>query len=57
MNNYTAVKIELNRIEVCDLLLACLAARELSNDGGAKWNRLRGKIKEQLEVLDRQSEE
>lgn len=57
MNNYTDVKIELKRIEVCDLLLACLAAKELSNDGGKKWDRLHDKLKSTLEELDNQLDE
>lgn len=57
MNNYADVKIELKRIEVCDLLLACLAAKELSNDGGKKWDRLHDKLKAQLKELDNQLDE
>lgn len=57
MNNYTEAKIELKRIEVCDLLLACLAAKELSNDGGKKWDRLHDKLKAQLEELDNQPDD
>lgn len=43
--------LQLTRIEVYDLLLACLAARDLSN-GAKKWDVLHEKIKKQLDTLD-----
>jgi len=54
MRNSFETTLKVNRLEICDLLLACLAARELANDGGEKWNRLHDKLKEQLKELDRQ---
>ena len=55
-NNYSTINLELIRIEVCDLLLACLAAKELSNDGGKKWMRLHQKLKDQLEKFDMEAD-
>ena len=52
-HNYKIMKLELTRIEVCDLLIACLAAKELSNDGGEKWTRLHEKLKDILTEFDK----
>lgn len=52
--NYKIMTLELNRIDVCDLLLACLSAAENANDKGSKWIRLHDKIKSQLESFDRE---
>ena len=57
MRNYTETTIKIKRIEICDLMLACLAAKEMANDGGKKWERLHDKLKKQLEELDRQIDE
>ena len=54
MRNHFTTHIEIERIEICDLLLACLAAKELANDSGEKWDRLHDKLKMQLETLDQQ---
>ena len=54
MRNSFKTTINVTRLEICDLLLACMAAKELSNDGGKKWDRLHEKLKEQLEKLDDQ---
>lgn len=40
MRNEVKTTIELRRIDICDMMLACLAAKELANDGGKKWDRL-----------------
>ena len=40
MKNYDEVSIKLYRIELCDLLLVCIAAENLANDGGKKWRKL-----------------
>ena len=53
--NYKTMNVELNRIDVCDLLLACLAAKELANDEGSKWERLHDKLKAQLEAFDKEN--
>lgn len=46
--------IELQRIDICDLLLACTECRYLANDDGAKWQRLHDKLEKQLHKLDTQ---
>ena len=56
MNSFETY-VKMRRIDICDLALACLAAKELANDSGAKWDRLRAMLNEQLEELDRQLEE
>lgn len=56
MNSFETY-VKMKRIDICDLLLACLAAKSLANDAGAKWNRLHDMLKQQLEDLDRQLNE
>ena len=56
MNNFKTT-IEVKRIDICDLMLACLAAKELANDEGKKWDRLHEKLKAQLDELDAQLDE
>lgn len=46
------MKIEVERIELCDLMLACTAAEMLANDDGQKWTRLHSKLKDILEEYD-----
>ena len=55
-NNFNAT-IEVKRIEICDLMIACLAAKQMANDGGKKWDRLHDKLKAQLDELDAQLDE
>lgn len=55
-NNFT-MYLELTRIEVCDLLIACLSAEHAVTDGGTKWSQLHDKIKAQLHRLDEQLDE
>ena len=57
MRNEFKTTIQLRRIDICDMMLACLAAKELANDEGKKWDRLRETLKSQLEELDRQLDE
>ena len=52
MRNAKEMTITLRRIDVCDLLLACLAAEEATNDGGKKWARLHEELKKQLDDFD-----
>ena len=49
--------IKLRRIDICDMMLACLAAKELANDEGKKWDRLRETLKSQLKELDKKLDE
>lgn len=57
MRNEFKTTIQLRRIDICDMMLACLSAKELANDEGKKWDRLRETLKLQLEELDRQLDE
>ncbi len=52
MRNYDNVTVNVLRIELCDLLLACLAAQDLASDNGEKWSRLHDKLKHQLDDYD-----
>lgn len=57
MVNSFKTTITLRRIDICDLLLACLAAKEAANDDGRKWDRLHNMLNDQLEELDAQLDE
>lgn len=46
------MKIEVDRYELCDLMLACTAAEMLANDDGQKWKRLHDMLKAKLEEYD-----
>lgn len=54
MTNYKDMEVTLKRIDVCDLLLACLAAEEASGttEKDSKWSRLHEKLKAQLHDFD-----
>ena len=52
MRNQFKTTIEVRRIDICDLMLACLAAKDIAGDGGAKWDALHDKLKTQLDELD-----
>lgn len=52
MLNEMNMTLTLKRLDVCDLELACLAAKELANDEGKKWDRLYKVLKEQLKAFD-----
>lgn len=53
MRNEFKTTLQLRRIDICDLMLACTAAKQLSN-GAEKWDRLHDELKRQLEELDKQ---
>lgn len=57
MRNAVETFAEMKRIDICDLLLACNAAKALSNDGGEKWDKLHDLLRTQLDELDRQFDE
>lgn len=54
MRNGFETTLKVTRIEICDLMLACMAAKEQANDGGAKWAKLHDNLKAQLDALDAQ---
>lgn len=57
MRNNFKTTLNVTRIEVCDLLIACLAAKQLASDEGKKWDRLHDKLRSQLYELDKQLDE
>lgn len=57
MRNGFKTTLQVRRIDICDLMLACLAAKQLANDNGAKWDRLHDELKRQLDELDAQLDE
>lgn len=56
MRNEFKTTLQLRRIDICDLMLACTAAKQLSN-GAEKWDRLHDELKRQLEELYKQLDE
>lgn len=57
MRNEFKTTLQVTRKDICELMLACTAAKSLANDKGEKWNRLHDELKRQLEELDRQLDE
>lgn len=57
MRNSVETSVRMKRTDICDLLLACDAAKVLSNDGGEKWDKLHDLLISQLDELDRQLDE
>lgn len=49
------MKIELNRNEVCDIMLALTATHQISD--AEKWKRLHDKVKTMLDDYDKHQEE
>ena len=45
------VNLDLKRIDICDLLIACTAAADIS--GAEKWNTLHDKLYKILDNFDR----
>lgn len=56
MRNEFRTHLELRRIDICDLMLACMAAKELAPTA-KKWDRLHDELKKQLAELDAQLDE
>lgn len=52
MRNGYVVSLKMKRIDICDLLLACTIAKQMSNDDGKKWDSLYNTLKEQLHKFD-----
>lgn len=57
MRNEFKTTLQVKRIDICNLMLACLAAKELANDDGNKWVKLHDELKRQLNELDAQLDE
>lgn len=53
MENEFRTTINVTRKQICDLILACHAASEMSG-GAEKWSELRNNLKQQLADLDEQ---
>ena len=54
MKKETTIKLE--RLDICDLMLACVVAKQCSN-GAMKWDRLHKYLKAKLDELDAQLDE
>lgn len=52
-SNQTVINLSLKRIEVCDLLLATLAAHQDTEGKAKKWMELHEKIGKQLHETDK----
>ena len=55
--NEMEMSLKLERIDVCDLLLACAGAMSICRESGAKsdkWIALHDKLKKQLENFDKE---
>ena len=52
MRNDEIMYVRLKRIDVCDLLLACIAADKDTDGDAKKWFKLHDKIREQLKTFD-----
>ena len=46
------ITVTFTRLELCDLMLACIAAQYSANDGGAKWKRLNKIIHQMIDESD-----
>lgn len=57
MRNQFKTTIEVRRIDICNLMLACTLTGQSANDGGKKWERLHDELKRQLDELDKQLDE
>ena len=51
MRNEFKTTLQVKRINICDLMLACLAAKELANDDGKKWVRLHDELKKTIKRI------
>ena len=52
MKNTDYITLTLTRIQLCDLMLACTAAKSRANDGGKKWTDLHNVIKTIIDKSD-----
>lgn len=54
MTNYKNLNVELTRIDVCDLLLACTLMQ--AGKDGKKWATLHDKLQKQLRAFDKEND-
>lgn len=54
MTNYKNLNVELTRIDVCDLLLACTLMQ--TGKDGKKWATLHDKLQKQLRAFDKEND-
>lgn len=52
MRNEFKTSIQLKRIDICDLIIACETTKELTNCN--KWDTLKSELETQLADLDKQ---
>lgn len=52
MLNGMTMNVNLKRIEICDLMIACTCAEYSANDGGKKWKNLHDKLEQMLNEFD-----
>lgn len=55
MRNNFKTTLQVRRIDICDLMIACTAAKSAS--GANKWDRLHDELERQLDELDKQLDE
>lgn len=55
MRNNIKTTLQLRRVDICDLMIACTAAKRAS--GAKKWDELHDELKRQLDELDEQLDE
>ena len=56
MTNEKIVTVKIKRIELCDLLLACTALDDVTDETTKKWAKLHDKLKEILDDYDSKHE-
>lgn len=55
MRNEFKTTLQVTRLDICDLMLACsLVKSELSNGNGEKWDKLYNELESKLDELDEQ---
>lgn len=55
MRNEFKTTIQVTRLDICELMLACSLVRgNLSNGNGEKWDKLYNELERQLDELDEQ---
>lgn len=57
MRNGIETSINLRRIDICNLMMACTLTKQTANDGGKKWDKLHDLLKAKLDEMDRNIDE